>query len=251
VAVDASGNLFIADTSNNRIREVGTDGIITTVVGNETYGYSGDGGPATNAMLWGPSAVAVDASGNLFIADAGNQRIRKVGTDGIITTLAGNGAWGYSGDGGAATNAELNGPEGVAVDAFGNLFIADEGNSLIREVVFPGPTLVLPNVSGANAGEYDVVVSSPYGSVTSSVVTLVVALNPLNALSVGGRELQLRFHGAAGKSYVLLSAASLAPPVAWRPVITNAADTSGNWTFTVTNVLSTNAVFYRMSTAGQ
>ena len=117
--------------------------------------------------------VAVDASGNLFIADEDNNVIRRLGTDGIITTVAGNGTDGLW-DGGAATHAELFSPRGVAVDASGNLFIADTFNMRIREVVFEGPTLVLTDVGGANAGAYDVVVSSPYGSVTSSVVTLQV-----------------------------------------------------------------------------
>ncbi|MGA2177941.1 MAG: immunoglobulin domain-containing protein, partial [Verrucomicrobiota bacterium] len=178
VAVDASGNLFIAAYGNNRIRMVGTDGIITTVAGNGGQGYSGDGGPATDAELAGPYDVAVDVSGNLFIGDFGNDRIREVENNGTITTVAGDGTDGYSGDGGAATNAELTWPLGVAVDASGNLFIADEYNQRIREVVFEGPTLVLHNVSAANAGVYDVVVSSPYGSVASSVVTLVVLLPP-------------------------------------------------------------------------
>ena len=87
--MDATGNLFIADAGNQRIRKVGTNGIITTVAGNGTYGFSGDGGAATNAQLDNPAGVAVDAAGNLFIADSGNQRIRKVGTNGIITTVAG------------------------------------------------------------------------------------------------------------------------------------------------------------------
>jgi hypothetical protein len=180
VAVDRSGDLFIGDWVNQRIREVAANGIITTVAGNGTGGYSGDGGPATQAELNWPTGVAVDALGNLFIGDDGNSRIRKVGIDGIITTVAGNGIPGYSGDGGVATNAELAYPEGVAVDAFGNLFIADGGNSVIRKAVLEdqSPTLVLNNVSGANAGSYDVVVSSPYGSLTSSVVTLLVLLPP-------------------------------------------------------------------------
>ena len=122
-------------------------------------------------------------------------------------------------------------------------------NERIREVVFPGPTLLLNNAGGANAGAYDVVVSSPYGRVTSSVVALVVALNPLNALSIGGQEVQLQCQGVPGNSYVLLSATNLTPPVDWRPVVTNTADTNGNWTSTVTNVLSDNAVFYRYRTS--
>src|SRR6266581_2875799 len=107
VAVDAAGNLYIADHGHNRIRKVNTDGIITTVAGNGTFGFSGDGGLATSANLWGPTGVAVDAAGNLYIADYGNNRIRRVNTDGIITTVAGNGTAGLSGDGGLATSASL------------------------------------------------------------------------------------------------------------------------------------------------
>src|SRR5208283_2240836 len=118
VAVDGYGNLFIADFNNNCIREVGTNGIINTVAGNGTAGYSGDGVLATNASLFGPYSVAVDAYGNLFVTDCGNQRIREVGTNGIINTVAGDGTDGYSGDGGAATNASLHYPYGVDVDVY-------------------------------------------------------------------------------------------------------------------------------------
>ena len=97
VAVDASGNLFIADTSNNRIRKVDPNGFVTTVAGNGTYGYAGDGGAATNASLDYPQGVAVDTSGDLFIADTDSHRIRKVDPNGLITTVAGNGTYGNSG----------------------------------------------------------------------------------------------------------------------------------------------------------
>ena len=147
IAVDASGNLFIADAFNNRIRRVdGSTGVITTVVGNGTFGFSGDGGPATNASLRFPVGVAVDASGNLFIADTSNRRVRRVdAATGVIDTVAGDGTSGFSGDGGPATSASLGGPSGVAVDASGNLFIADTGNDRIRKVggiaaVVPTPT---------------------------------------------------------------------------------------------------------------
>jgi sugar lactone lactonase YvrE len=144
VAVDNLGDVFIADTGNYRIREVTTNGIITTIAGNGTYGYSGDGGRATSAELASPQAVAVDSSGNLFIADTYNNRIRKV-TDSIITTVAGNGTAGHSGDGGQATHAELKTPYAVAVDSSGNLFIADEGNYRIREVTTNG---IITTVAG-------------------------------------------------------------------------------------------------------
>ena len=176
MAVDVSGNLFIADYLNYRVRRVSTNGIITTVAGNGTYGYSGDGGPATNASLADAVGVAVDASDNLFIADYAKQCIRAVNANGIITTVAGNGNNGYYGDGGNAISASLSYPHGVAVDASDNLFIADTDNSRIRKVIpNQGPTLALNNVTAANAGDYQVVVTGPGGSVTSSVATLIVA----------------------------------------------------------------------------
>jgi uncharacterized protein YjiK len=118
VAFDASGNINIVDRGNHRIRMVmKSTGIITTVAGTGTAGYSGDGGLATSALLDGPEGVAVDESGNIYIADSNNHRIRMVTKrTGIITTVAGTGTAGYSGDGGLATYALLDGPRGVAVD---------------------------------------------------------------------------------------------------------------------------------------
>ena len=125
VAVGPDGSIYIADSSNNRIRRVGPDGIITTVAGNGNAGYSGDGGPATSASLTDPDGVAVGPDGSIYIADSGNNRIRRVGPDGIITTVAGNGNSGYSGDGGPATSASLATPDGVAVGPDGSIYIAD------------------------------------------------------------------------------------------------------------------------------
>ena len=136
VAADGSGNVFIADVGNQRIRRVdAATQIITTVAGNGTPGFSGDGGPATSAELNFPGEVAVDSSGDLFIADSRNHRIRRVdAATQVITTVAGNGTKGYSGDGGPATGSELDYPAGVAVDSSGDLFIADTGNERIRRV---------------------------------------------------------------------------------------------------------------------
>src|SRR6266480_1561147 len=136
VAQDASGNLYIAEYANHRIRKVtAATGIITTVAGNGINTFAGDGGAATSASLSHPNGVALDAGGNLYIADLGNERIRKVvAATGIVTTVAGNGVFGFAGDGGAATNASLSGPAGVAVDASGNLYIADYSNHRIRKV---------------------------------------------------------------------------------------------------------------------
>ncbi len=132
VAVDAAGNLYIADSSDHRIRKVST-GVITTVAGNGTRGFSGDNGPATSAQLWFPLGVTVDAAGNLYIADCINHRVRKV-SNGTITTVAGSGVADFKGDNGPATSAQLNNPRGVAVDAAGNLYIADSSNHRIRKV---------------------------------------------------------------------------------------------------------------------
>jgi len=150
VACDAAGNVYIADTFNNRIRKVGTNGIITTVAGNGTPAYSGNNGAATSASLYWPSGVTVDTAGNLFIADTLNERVRKVGTNGIITTVAGNGVAGYGGDGGLGTSASLSGPAAVAVDSWGNIYIADNNNNLIRRVATNGViTSVAGNVASA------------------------------------------------------------------------------------------------------
>ena len=134
VAVDAAGNLYIGDDYNNRIRKVSPGGTISTVAGDGAEGFSGDGGPATAASLRWPTAVAVDAAGNLYIADNWNYRVRKVSPSGTISTVAGDGREGFSGDGGPATRASLSSPSGVAVDAAGNLYIADYWNSRVRKV---------------------------------------------------------------------------------------------------------------------
>jgi sugar lactone lactonase YvrE len=138
VAVDAAGNVFIADTYNHRIRRVSPTGTMTTVAGNGTSGFSGDGGTATSSQLRFPEGVWVDGSGNLYIADSGNDRVRLVNTSGIIATVAGNGTAGFSGDGGPATAARLNDPKDMTTDAAGNLFIADNENHRIRRVSVAG-----------------------------------------------------------------------------------------------------------------
>jgi uncharacterized protein (TIGR03437 family) len=134
VAVDSSGAVYIADWYNHRVRKVTPDGLVRTVAGTGVGGFSGEGGPATSAQLSFPFAVAVDGSGNVYISDQGNHRVRRVGTDGIIRTVAGNGTAAFSGDNGAATSASLDTPAGIAVDSAGNLYIADYNNARVRKV---------------------------------------------------------------------------------------------------------------------
>jgi hypothetical protein len=154
IAFDSTGNAYIADSWSSRILKVtpgGSTGTVTIVAGNGTHGYSGDGGPATSATLDGPVGVALDTAGNIYIADFGNSLVREVTVaNGQIQTIAGNytaGA-GYSGDGGAATSAQLNGPLGLFVDSSGNVFIADSLNDAVREVV--ASTNVIQTVAGDN-----------------------------------------------------------------------------------------------------
>jgi uncharacterized repeat protein (TIGR01451 family) len=136
LALDSAGNLYIADMSNNRIRKITPGGVISTVAGTGVSGFSGDGGAASSAQLSGPGGVAVDAAGNLYIADSFNNRIRRVNPAGIITTVAGTGLAGFAGDGGLATSARLSFPTGLVLDSAGNLFIADNGNDRIRRIGF-------------------------------------------------------------------------------------------------------------------
>ncbi|MEV0123718.1 RICIN domain-containing protein [Streptomyces sp. NPDC050703] len=148
VAVDRAGNLYIADSENHRIRRVTADGRIDTVAGTGTAGFSGDDGPAVAAELNCPYGVAVDSTGNLFIADTDNQRVRQVTPDGRIVTLAGTGTPGFSGDGGPAAAARLNSPYGVAVDGVGDLYITDAENHRVRRVAEDG---TISTVAGTGA----------------------------------------------------------------------------------------------------
>lgn len=138
IATDTAGNIYFCDQTNNRIRKIAPNGMITTVVGTGVGGFSGDGGPALNAKIAWPYDVAIDRSGNLYIADMMNKRIRKVSTSGIITTIAGTGVAGYNGDNIPAVTAQLNNAFSVAVDTIGNVYIGDVSNNRIRKVDLAG-----------------------------------------------------------------------------------------------------------------
>jgi trimeric autotransporter adhesin len=170
VAVDSSGNVYVADTANARVRKI-SGGTITTVAGSGTQGYAGDGSAATSAMLNTPVGLAFDKSGNLYIADVDNSVVRRVSPGGTISTVAGNGSQGYTGNAGPATAAMLNGPQGVTVDSSGNLYISDTLNGVIREVSSSGiiSTFAGNGIDGYS-GDGGLATSAEFGSPTGIAV---------------------------------------------------------------------------------
>jgi trimeric autotransporter adhesin len=200
VVADNSGNLYVSDSSNSRVRKVAPDGTITTFAGTGVYGYSGDGGPATVAQLKAPAGLALDASGNLYIADWLDNRIRKVSTDGSISTVAGRGnAFPPLGDGGPATAAALASPFGVAVDASGNLYIADSGFLLIRKV---SPAGIISTVAGSDwlqEGATDV--GEPTGLAVDGAGNVFIAtLNTIRKLAPDGTLSTIAGNGNSGST---------------------------------------------------
>ena len=182
VAIDSSGNIYIADSSNNRVRKVNTSGVISTYAGTGTWGYSGDNGQATSAKLATPSGVALDSSGNLYIADFENKRIRKVTTAGVITTVAGNGTGGDTGDGAAATSAEINGGEFLAVDGAGDFWFADQYSDVVRKVTASTGYISTvagqmdnPGFSGDNGAATSAQLNVPMGVAVDSSGNLLIS----------------------------------------------------------------------------
>lgn len=185
VACDGMGNLYIADNGSDRIRKVDVSGIITTFAGTGAVGYSGDGGPATNAQFANVDQVTTDKSGNVYTADEGNHCIRKISTAGIITTVAGTGTAGFSGDGGAATAAQLNDPHDMAVDTAGNLYIADTHNCRIRKVNTSGIITTfagtgVPGYSGDGIPATAAEISYLYGVAADAFGNVYLSDNPSN-----------------------------------------------------------------------
>ncbi|MFN9895784.1 MAG: InlB B-repeat-containing protein [Acidobacteriota bacterium] len=163
------GVVYVADTSNFRVRMISAGGVISTVAGNGTPGWSGDGGLAVNAQLFGPAGLAFDGAGNLYIADAENHRVRRVGPDGTVVTVAGSGGILYSGDGGPATAATLYRPSGLAIDGTGNLYIADTFNDRIR-MVAPGGSIT--TVAGGGTSPVDGVAATAARLVLPSAIVV-------------------------------------------------------------------------------
>jgi sugar lactone lactonase YvrE len=179
-AIDGQGDLFIAETAANRVEKLDPSGVLSVVAGTGRAGFSGDSGPATSAALSAPEGLAVDQQGNLYIADAGNDRVRKVTPDGMITTIAGNGNTGSAGDGGPAVRAELFIPTGLAIDAHGILYIADSANNRVRKVDLAGniSTLAgteLAGVRGDNGPAADAELNNPVALAVDSAGNLYIA----------------------------------------------------------------------------
>ncbi len=213
VALDAAGNLYIAEFGNNRIRKVGTNGNISTIAGTGVSGYSGDGGTATSALLNGPQSVVVDGSGNVFIADTGNNRVRKIGSTGVITTVAGNGIAGFSGDGSPAINAQVGNPSALAVDNVGNIYIAD-GSARVRKLFISGVISTIAGggnrgYSGDGGNAFAAQLNGPSGLAISSTGALFVADTLNNAV----RMLQVSASGISVNA-VTNGATNLSGPIA-------------------------------------
>ena len=198
LALDNTGALLIADSGNNRIRRLTSDGTITTIAGSATSGYSGDGGPATAATLRAPTGVQVDSAGNIYISDTSNYRIRKVDTNGIITTVAGNGSAGYNGDGSPATAYSLNGPSALVSASPCTVQIADSSNLRIRQLTTGVSYTIATNPAGLQATVAGQTATAPFS----------VALQPGTAYQVTAPSPQ---PGSAGVQYVLSGAQQINP----------------------------------------
>ena len=180
VAADADGRIYVVDGANHRIRRIDATGVITTFAGTGVAGFAGDGGPATEARLSFPNGVAVAGDGNVYVADTGNHRIRMIDASGTITTVAGTGVFGYGGDDGLATEAQLSFPSGVAVDASGDVYVADAGNGRVR-VIRTRRQYILPEETNSigmefvlvPAGEFQMGSTSPEAGSDERPVTRV------------------------------------------------------------------------------
>ena len=249
VASDSLGNLFIAG-ANSRIRKVNTNGIITTIGGNGTFGDSGDGGPGTNAQIKYPFGISVDPVGNVFFTDATSARIRKIGTNGMITTIAGNGVQGIAIDNLSANSTSLSLPRGVLFDQLGSLYITDTGANRFRKISYleyaNQPSFTVTNATtGLVGNNYSVVITSASGSVTSSVANINLQLPPVTPVLLANSNLiSFTWNAVSNLTYQLQSATNLTAPV-WQNLGSPVTATSN--AVSASDVLGTDAQhFYRV-----
>ena len=209
-ALDSAGNLYVADQVNHRIRRIDSSGTIQTVAGNGSAAYAGDGGSASSASLNNPGGVVVDSSGTLFIVDSVNQRVRKV-TGGIISSVAGTGTAGYSGDGGPALQAQFNNPFAITADTAGNLYVGDIGNNRVRKISDAaariGPSITSAGVTNAASfqtgiapGGIVTIFGSNLGAAAGQIVTAPGVPWPAQ---LGGTSVTM--NGVAAPAYVVLN----------------------------------------------
>jgi hypothetical protein len=208
VAADSSGNVYVADVTNERVRKVSSGGSTSTVTGNGTSGFvDGTGGPTGTTEFQFPVGVAVDSAGNVYVADLGNNRIRKVASDGSATTLAGNGTGGFfDGTGGGTGTTEFNHPNSVAVDANGNVFVADNLNNRVRKVAANGATTTLAgngtagSVDGTGGPAGSTEINGPVGVAVDSAGYVYVSTsdNRIRKISPTGTTSTLAGNGTAG-----------------------------------------------------
>ncbi len=172
LCVDKTGNIYIADSYNSKIRKINNlTSIITNFAGSDSGGFAGDGGQATNSLIAVPQAIMIDNSNNLLFADGANNRIRKINmATHIISTIAGNGAFAYTGDGGPATNAAINAPSGLCIDKIGNIFIADYGNNVVRKID------ATTNIITTFAGRYGIAYTGDGGPATNAQFSSPIAV---------------------------------------------------------------------------
>lgn len=240
IALDTLGNLYIADADNHEIREV-SGGMIYRVAGTGTNGYSGDGGMAMGAKLYSPAAVAVDPLGNIYVADYYNNAVRKIDASGIITTFAGTGVAGYAGDGAPAANAKLRNPSGVAVFGFGPVYIADQGNNVVRVVNSTG---IISNYAGTYTNGYSgdggmaalSQLASPKGIAIDALNRLFIADYDNNVIRVVGANNSVNTTQSAG-------ALKVYPNPSKGEVTIEMPQTNGKATVSVTDMLGRIAEF--------
>jgi hypothetical protein len=205
LTLDGAGNLYYVDQGHEMVRRIdAATQTVTTVAGNMARGFSGDGGPATQASLATPYDVALDAAGNVYIVDGANNRIRRIDTAGIITTVAGPGQYPILGDGGPATSAYLDAPVGVAFDAVGHLYIADEENQRIRQVTFftPTTTSLMSSQNPANIGQQITYTASVAPAQATGSVEFVDGGNSLGTVTLvnGSASISARAAGSGAHS---------------------------------------------------
>jgi uncharacterized protein (TIGR03437 family) len=269
IAFDSSGVLYIVDNGNNRIAKYTGTGTnpLTNFAGNQTTGFSGDGGPAASAQLSGPTGIAVDSAGNVYIDDSNNGRIRRISTSGVITTIAGNrGGCPYTGDGGLATNAGFCAPRGIALDSSGKIYIADSGNNVIRVLTPVAPAISSDGVTNAasfkpqvSPGALASIFGTGFATTTAQATTfpypmslggVTVTVNgtqaPVFYVSSGQINFQIPWATTGSSANVVVTANNIASNTASVPVLSAGP---GLFLWNTTNAVVQNWPDYTLNTS--